>query len=174
VTRATGRRRGEKPDRLGRRLKTRRYPKGAIPPGVEVAVAADCLTSDAAPSHQELAAQYGVSPREVDRIASIITGLDLETVARLKGGSADLLAVLAAKHTLQALKTAENDPGSSVKSTFGAKLATEARRLYLPEGEGRPGGIVAFIGSLDARSVNVTLPAPEPPPSEAAPPPELP
>ena len=62
---------------------------------------------------------------------------------------ARLLAVLAARHAVQALERVHTDPATATKSTFGAKLAAEARRLTAPAADNPGAVMLAFIETMN-------------------------
>lgn len=95
-----------------------------------------------------VARMFGVHRATVRRLASRGEGLDGERVAAIRRTLPNTATVLAAAHAEQALRTVATDPGSSVKSTFGMKLALEGAGLARPQAA-QPGvQVLAFVQQL--------------------------
>lgn len=95
-----------------------------------------------------VARMFGVHRATVRRLASRGEGLDGERVAAIRRTLPNTATVLAAAHAEQAMRTVASDPGSSVKSTFGMKLALEGAGLARPQAA-QPGvQVLAFVQQL--------------------------
>lgn len=95
-----------------------------------------------------VARMFGVHRQTVRRLASRGEGLDGERVAAIRRTLPNTATVLAAAHAEQAMRTVATDPGSSVKSTFGMKLALEGAGLARPQAA-QPGvQVLAFVQQL--------------------------
>jgi hypothetical protein len=118
----------------------------AVPPGVADSIAALALSGTK--SKAELAREFGVNIKTVDRIVNVIKGLDAERVREIQAGLPSLLTVLAGLHTIVAIENARDDPALSVKSSFGAKLAIEAGRIAEPQAASPGSTMFNFIRNL--------------------------
>jgi hypothetical protein len=120
-----------------------------IPPGVKAAALADQLAGGR--TIAETAAAFGIDVTTVKALAETVAGINPDDVARIERGLPRLFAVLSARHAVEALRRAETDPATAVKSTFGAKLAAEAGRISAPAADAPGVQILAFIGGLSQR-----------------------
>lgn len=118
-----------------------------IPPGVKTAALVDQLAGGR--TIAETARSYGLDPLTVKKLAEHVSGIDPAEVVRIQRGLPALFSILSAAHATEALERVHTDPGSAVKSTFGAKLAAEAGRLTAPAA-GTGSTLKAFIDALNA------------------------